>query len=129
MTVDFVIIPPCDTDSLKRVWKTNVHQFSSTNKLWRHNLLLLHGIVLFLSCTLCQKKLSLKISSLFSSPKIVILRCLIFIVTLNTEKCLSYSINLSHPNISIHILHTVFTFPMVLTRIIYSTIKSFFRWR
>ena len=50
-----------------------------------------------------KKKLSLKISSLFSSPKIVILRCLIFIVTLNTEKCLSYSINLSHPNISIHI--------------------------
>ena len=34
-----------------------------------------------------------------------------------------------HPNISIHILHTVlYTFPKVLTRRICLTIKSFFSW-
>ena len=38
-------------------------------------------------------------------------------------------VNPLHPNISIHILHTVlYTFPKVLTRRICLPIKSFFRW-
>ena len=38
-------------------------------------------------------------------------------------------LNLLHPNISMHILHTVlYTFLMVLTRRIYLKIKSFFGW-
>ena len=37
--------------------------------------------------------------------------------------------NLLHPNISMHILHTVlYTFPKVLTRRICLTVKSFFTW-
>ena len=38
-------------------------------------------------------------------------------------------LNLLHPNISMHILHTVlYTFLVVLTRRIYLKIKSFFSW-
>ena len=39
-------------------------------------------------------------------------------------------INAPHPNISMHILHTVlYTFPMVLTRRICLTIKTSSSWR
>ena len=39
---------------------------------------------------------------------------------------LYYTLNPLHPNISMYILHTIlFTFPKVLTRRIYFTIKSF----
>ena len=38
-------------------------------------------------------------------------------------------INPLHPNISMHILHNVlYTFPKMLTRRIWLTIKSFFSW-
>ena len=41
----------------------------------------------------------------------------------------SERVNPFHPNISMHILHTVlFTFPKLLTRRIYWSIKSFFGW-
>ena len=41
----------------------------------------------------------------------------------------SRDLNPLHPNISMHILHTVrYTFPKVLTRRIFLTIKSFFSW-
>ena len=40
-----------------------------------------------------------------------------------------YFLNPLHPNINMHILHTVlYTFLVVLTRRIYLKIKSFFRW-
>ena len=39
--------------------------------------------------------------------------------------CVSWVLSRSHPNISIHILHTIlYTFPLVLTRRIRSTIKA-----
>ena len=41
----------------------------------------------------------------------------------------TYTLTLLHPNISMHILHTVlYTFPMVLVRRICLPIKSFFSW-
>ena len=41
----------------------------------------------------------------------------------------SERVNPFHPNISMHILHTVlFTFPKLLTKRIYLSIKRFFRW-
>ena len=44
-----------------------------------------------------------------------------------TENLSYYGLNPLHPNISVHILHTVlFTFPKVLTRRICSTSKNFF---
>ena len=40
-----------------------------------------------------------------------------------------YTLTLQHPNISMHILHTVlYTFPNVLARRICLTIKRFFSW-
>ena len=45
------------------------------------------------------------------------------------EHLVGRKINPLHPNISMHILHTVlYTFPKVLTRRICLTIKSFFSW-
>ena len=42
---------------------------------------------------------------------------------------LTVQLNPLHPNISMHILHTIlFTFPKVLTGRICLTIKSFFSW-
>ena len=39
------------------------------------------------------------------------------------------TLNTLHPNISMHILHTVlYTFPKVLTRTICLSIKSLFSW-
>ena len=54
-------------------------------------------------------------------------------VSIKTQKAVLYNQNVTldpfHPNISIHILHTVlYTFPQVLTRRIFSTIKSFISW-
>ena len=54
-------------------------------------------------------------------------------VSIKTQKAVLYNQKLTldpfHPNISIHILHTVlYTFPQVLTRRIFSTIKSFISW-
>ena len=41
-----------------------------------------------------------------------------------------FNMNPFYPNISMNILHTVlYTFPKILTRRIYLTIKSFFSWR
>ena len=46
------------------------------------------------------------------------------------KKCGAFNMNPFYPNISMHILHTVlYTFPKILTRRIYLTIKSFFSWR
>ena len=42
------------------------------------------------------------------------------------KKCGAFNMNPFYPNISMHILHT---FPKILTRRIYLTIKSFFSWR
>ena len=43
------------------------------------------------------------------------------------KKCGAFNMNPFYPNISMHILHTVLhTFPKILTRRIYLTIKSFF---
>ena len=41
----------------------------------------------------------------------------------------AFRLNLLHPNISMHILHTVlYTFPEVLSRRICLTVRSFFSW-
>ena len=65
------------------------------------------------------------------------LRVFMYLVWIGVVLFMLYSENMQnttfsplHPNISLHILHTVlYTFPKVLTRRICLTIKSFFSWR
>ena len=46
------------------------------------------------------------------------------------KRCGAFNMNPFYPKISMHILHTVlYTFPKILARRIYLTIKSFFSWR
>ena len=55
--------------------------------------------------------------------------CLHGNITRKKVKDVFHRLHFLHPNISIHILHTVlYTFPMALTRRICLTIKSVFSW-
>ena len=57
---------------------------------------------------------------------IILLTSQLNLLLMSKRECL---ITHLHPNISIHFLHTVlYTFPMVLTKRICLTIKSFFSW-